>query len=144
MTSKSRIPLTRGLYAVVDAADHDTLAAFKWYAHHRSGKRYYAARRLKLSTDRRRDLVLMHRVIAGAPPHLMTDHINGDTLDNRRQNLRACTPQENVRNRRALRLVTRLMKIAAILRGAKRLDPVAIEARQELIEAALLLAEETT
>lgn len=42
---------------------------------------------------------LMHRVIANTPQGSKTDHWNGDTLDNRLENLRACTHAENMRNR---------------------------------------------
>lgn len=37
----------------------------------------------------------MHRVIMNAPPHLQVDHINHDTLDNRKHNLRLVTPPQN-------------------------------------------------
>lgn len=42
---------------------------------------------------------LLHRVIANAPRNLMVDHVNHDTLDNRRTNLRICTGAENQMNR---------------------------------------------
>lgn len=42
----------------------------------------------------------LHRLLAGTPKGMWTDHINGNTLDNRKENLRICTPQENARNRR--------------------------------------------
>ena len=45
-------------------------------------------------------MVYMHRVITGAREGEHVDHINGNTLDNRRNNLRKCSAQDNVRNRR--------------------------------------------
>lgn len=44
--------------------------------------------------------VLMHRLIMNTPPGLQTDHLNHDKLDNRRSNLRICTPKQNAQNRR--------------------------------------------
>jgi len=41
---------------------------------------------------------LLHRFIMNAPDNLMVDHINHNTLDNRRSNLRICTNQENRQN----------------------------------------------
>lgn len=43
--------------------------------------------------------IRMHREILNAGSDNFVDHINGDTLDNRRFNLRLCTNQENLRNR---------------------------------------------
>ena len=77
------ISLTRGLVALVDDEDYDDLRRHKWRADLSSSFRtphFYAIRWLP---DRSRR-VYMHRVVARTPDGMMTDHINGNTLDNQR------------------------------------------------------------
>lgn len=65
----------------------------KWMAHdnHRGRWGIYVS-----ATDRKTRL---HRLIMDlTDPTLQIDHINGDTLDNRRENLRIVTPAENAKN----------------------------------------------
>jgi hypothetical protein len=83
------IPLTQGKSAIVDDEDFDSLAGFKW----RFLNSGYAVRSVSLNGHQR--LILMHRVIANTPLGKWTDHKNGDKLDNRRENLRHCSPSEN-------------------------------------------------
>ena len=86
------IPLTQGRVALVDAVDHAWLSRYSWWLH-RSNTGVYA--RARVGGRRQR----MHRVIIGAGPEQIIDHINGDTLDNRRANLRFCTQAQNQANR---------------------------------------------
>lgn len=78
----------------VSAEDFERLDAFRW---HLNGSGY-AARSTPRPTRR---LIYMHREIMGLPPgdKRQVDHINGDRLDNRRDNLRVVTPAENSLNR---------------------------------------------
>ena len=91
------IPLTRGFVALVDDSDYERVNAFKWFAlgPNHNGVRFYAARTVARKT------VALHRFILEAPQGAQVDHINGDTLDNRRSNLRLCTHSDNMRNRGA-------------------------------------------
>jgi hypothetical protein len=87
------ISLTKGKYAIVDAADHPALSTYKWYAQGRDGdSRFYACR-----THRGRALS-MHRQIMKPPKGMVVDHINGNGLDNRRCNLRICSQLQNSQN----------------------------------------------
>lgn len=43
--------------------------------------------------------IQLHRYITNCPKDLQVDHINRNTLDNRRENLRTCTSKENNQNR---------------------------------------------
>lgn len=89
-----QIELTRGKFAIVDDADFEALNQHAWFFM----KTGYAARQGKRNGNKR-TLIHMHRVIMNAPGNMHVDHINGNTLDNRRENLRLCTPAENSVNR---------------------------------------------
>jgi len=85
------IPLTRGLFAIVDAADYEWLSRHRWTA--QGGGKPYACRRPTTGT------IWMHRLIMQAPDGMVVDHIDGNSLNNRRSNLRICTPRQNTANR---------------------------------------------
>lgn len=92
------IPLTRGYVALVDAEDYEWISAHRWYAHVGENGHVYAMRGGGGSSE-----VRMHREIVGAEKHQLVDHRSGDTLDNRRSNLRTCNRSENAWNRAASR-----------------------------------------
>lgn len=86
------IPLTQGKVAIVDDDDFEELNKFKWYANANGFKgRVYAVR----SSKKR---IRMHRQIMGFPERMDIDHINGNTLDNRKSNLRIATRSQNLMN----------------------------------------------
>jgi hypothetical protein len=89
-----RLPLAHGYTAIVDEEDFDELIKFNWsVVRSRDGKRIYAKRTFNGKNQ------YLHRLLAKTPPGLVTDHINGDTLDNRKNNLRACTHSTNQHNK---------------------------------------------
>ena len=92
------IPLTRGRFALVDEADYDrVVAAGKWHVL-LNGQRAYGMRTTRVGGRKRN--VYLHVFLTGWS---LTDHINGNGLDNRRANLRPATPAENARNQRIRR-----------------------------------------
>ena len=86
------IELSRGQWTIVD--EDDVAVALqtseRWVAHRR-GRHFYAA-------AGRGGRLSLHRVLTGARDGEIVDHINGDTLDNRRCNLRIVTPSQNAQN----------------------------------------------
>lgn len=93
-----KIPLTKGKFTIVDNEMYEELSKYKWYCTYYG----YAARK---STKQEEEnghpyIVLMHRQILKIAKRYDVDHINGDRLDNRKENLRQCTRAENVRNRK--------------------------------------------
>jgi hypothetical protein len=94
------IPLSRGLYCVVDAADFERLSQWKWHANHPGSNpsRFYALRNRPVRDGGKRGIVSMHRQILDAPAGIEVDHVNGDSLDNRRANLRLATSSQNHAN----------------------------------------------
>lgn len=86
------IPLTQGQFAIVDAADFEYLNKWKWCAHKRPNMFYVVRNEI----DR---TIYMHRQIMSDPKELQVDHINGNGLDNRRENLRLASSIQNSFNR---------------------------------------------
>lgn len=92
------IPLTKGRVAIVDDEDFERLTAVKWKLNNCG----YAVRNLPRNGGPRGQQML-HRAVLGLAKGdpMQVDHVNGDKLDNRRANLRLCTPQQNALNRPA-------------------------------------------
>lgn len=95
------ITLSNRLVAIVDECDAERVASRNWHASQkkRSNNTIYPATEWPLSPGKRRT-VWLHRFIIGAPPKTFVDHINGDTLDCRRSNLRLATNAQNQANAR--------------------------------------------
>lgn len=86
------IPLTNGKSTLVDDENFDMLNAHKWHAS-KSGHKFYA--QSKIWNGEKWKTTMMHRLIMQTPSGFETDHINGDGLDNRRDNLRVATRAQN-------------------------------------------------
>lgn len=93
-TGAARIRLSGGFMVTVDLEDLPTVNRYKWRCTDWRRQWNYA------KTGRG---VLMHRLLLGAKPGEIVDHINGDTLDNRKSNLRICTTSDNSANSRKYR-----------------------------------------
>ena len=93
------ITLTRGRVALIDDEDYPLISQYMWQAH-RGRNTWYAQGRTYSPGNPTGTVIIMHRMILGlerGDPRV-TDHINRNGLDNRRENLRAVTTSENVNN----------------------------------------------
>jgi hypothetical protein len=85
-----------GAQAIVDDDDFEDLSKWKWALDSRG----YISR---AHTGRHGSKIFMHRQIMRVleSRDAVIDHINGNTRDNRRENLRVCNTSQNGRNRGA-------------------------------------------
>jgi len=94
-----RIPLTRGMYAIVDSDDYWRLSRYKWLAL-RGQSTFYATRTIYPGKKQKPRTIFMHREIVKAGDDQVCDHINHKGLDNRKANLRLASRCQNAWNRR--------------------------------------------
>ena len=96
------IPLTQGQVAIVDAADYEWLSQWKWSANWSEFTQSFYAIRGELGAGGKLIGIKMHRQILGLAygDRREGDHRDGNTLDNRRHNLRVATKAQNSRNQK--------------------------------------------
>lgn len=95
------IDLPRKLKAMVDDEDYERLSSVTWHL-------YFSVRadgtckvypRTSVYREGRSPLtVFMHQMVMPCGAGLEADHVSGNTLDNRKENLRPATHQQNIMN----------------------------------------------
>lgn len=106
-TSYRIIALTQGQYTIVDAEDYERLIKFSWHAEWNSHTQSYYAKRSQnhgKNADGKtiiKTYRIQNEIMGKAPDGMLVDHVvRGETLDNRKSNLRFATPAQNNQNRK--------------------------------------------
>ena len=86
--------LRDGFEAAIDAADIELVSPYRWTM--LVGKHGHAYAQCSNVCGKQ---TLMHRLILNAPRGRWVDHEDGDGLNNRRKNIRICTPAQNIANK---------------------------------------------
>lgn len=72
---------------LIDLEDIDKIKGYKWYLDNHG------------YTTNNKNNIRLHRFVMDCPEDMIVDHINHNTLDNRKSNLRICTQQQNCMNK---------------------------------------------
>ncbi len=72
---------------LIDDEDYEKIIKYKWYC--------YNSKYPMTSKG-----ISIHRLIIDCTDDKVVDHINGNSLDNRKSNLRVCFHKENIRNQK--------------------------------------------
>lgn len=81
-----------GGHFIFDIEDYDKIKNYCWYNNNHG---YAVAHELGSKSQ-----LFSHRLICDCPKNMVVDHINHNTLDNRKSNLRICTQSDNMKNMR--------------------------------------------
>jgi hypothetical protein len=87
----TEITISSGVSTKVDLDDLYRIRGEEW-VHYRSHNGHDYVRK------RGNGKILLHRLLIDATKGELVDHKNGDTLDNRKKNLRICTTVQNLQN----------------------------------------------
>ena len=75
---------------IFDADDYEKVSKYHWYE---ESNGY-----IRSSGKKKENRILLHRLIMGFPEDIGIDHINHNTFDNRKSNLRIATTSQNAMN----------------------------------------------
>lgn len=93
------VSLSKGCVALIDDQDWAEVEKRNWFVSFQGSKkkRAYACTNVKGENGLHK-ILPMHTLLMNPGPGLVVDHINGNSLDNRRANLRVVTPAQNSMN----------------------------------------------
>jgi len=85
-----------GYEVLIDDEDFEKVNSVgKWHKKNENGKIYFVH-----TVSKTYKMIYLHRLICPPAEGLYVDHINGDTADNRKCNLRTVTHSENMKNQK--------------------------------------------
>jgi len=90
-----KIRLQNDLFTLVDKEDYIKFSLFHWWS---DGLYAVREKRIGLRKLNKKQKIYLHREIVGAKKGEYTDHINRNSFDNRKFNLRICSQTENILN----------------------------------------------
>lgn len=98
----AEVKLTQGLVALIDDQDAERVSRYKWHIKTQTARPgvVYAQTTVRLAPGRKGKTtsLTLHRFIVEAEPGVVVDHRSGNTLDNRRENLRVTDARGNSTN----------------------------------------------
>ena len=88
-------------YTLVDEQDYENCSDYRW----RLDRRYVWCRKDYGYENgvRKQSFIYLHRLLISPPKGMVVDHIDGNPLNNIRNNLRICTHSQNLCNQMAVR-----------------------------------------
>jgi hypothetical protein len=100
-SAMKKVRLSNGDSTLIDDADLEKASQFAWHWHEDDRTRDYGHVCATWDRSRHKQVhITLHSLILSAPPGYVVDHRDNDPLNNQRANLRICTQQHNVWNRR--------------------------------------------
>jgi hypothetical protein len=111
------LPLSQGKHTIIDADNYEWLNQWKWYY-----DKGYAVRNETVFVNgvRKQKRITLSRLILNAPKDMEVDHINGDSINNTKANLRLVTDGQNARNKRKVKNKSSVYKGVSLHKGERR------------------------
>jgi len=112
------IPLTQGYFALVDAEDFERVSRFKWHLYRNKNDLKLAVRDIKVKGGR--TMQRLYRVVMNVKSRDRIDFINKNGLDNRKSNLRICSPSQSSMKRRKQKGTSSIYKGVTCRKDSKK------------------------